>query len=103
MAFHQLTNLTCLNLDKNKWETLDVKLFEKCSNLKELYLNDNQIKHVYRDTFEPLQKSIQISNNQIKYLFVIHDMMKKYDCPVGVATLKEISDATDFYRIFKYV
>ncbi len=64
------TNLTMLELDFNKIESIQEKEFELYPNLECLNLNSNPIKHIDEKAFENLNllKSLKLSNTSIKHL-----------------------------------
>lgn len=69
-AFHQLVNLTLLNISHNNLESLPDNLFVERNMLRSLSLAYNQFKSVPRDISNHLDllETLDISNNHLKHL-----------------------------------
>jgi hypothetical protein len=66
-SFHNLSNLTVLNLEENGIETLEPSVFKDLQNLKILHLNGNKIRTLHPDTFRGNQKLalLTLNNNDL--------------------------------------
>lgn len=63
-----LSKLSELSLPDNHIETIDVNLFETCSNLTKIILNNNNLTKIDGETFKNLPKlsTLSLNNNQIE-------------------------------------
>nr|ABB21105.1 variable lymphocyte receptor A [Eptatretus stoutii] len=76
-AFHNLKELTYLNLDTNKLQTLPPGVFDQLVELDELHLNYNQLKSLPSGIFDKLTKLTDLTLDQNKLQSLPHGVFDK--------------------------